>query len=92
MSNVAEKYESAFDALAESPSEALNLKLRARLMHEIRDRMSANNWTQAETANHLGISQPRVSDLVNGKISRFSLDSLVNMLAALGGDVQLEVA
>ncbi len=87
-----EKYDSAFDALADSPSEALNLKLRARLMHEIRDRVSANNWTQAETAKHLGVSQPRVSDLLNGKLSKFSLDALVNMLAALGGDIQLEVA
>ena len=92
MTEVTEKYESVFDALTDSPSEALNLKLRARLMHEIRSRVSAKNWTQVETANYLGITQPRVSDLLNGKLSKFSLDALVNMLAHLGGDIRLEVA
>lgn len=87
-----QKFENVFDALADSPEEALNLKLRAGMMREIRHRVSANGWTQVETAEFLGISQPRVSYLLNGKISRFSLDSLVNMLAALGGDIQLEVA
>jgi predicted XRE-type DNA-binding protein len=86
------KYASAFDALTDTPGEALNLKLRARVMREIRDRVSSQGWTQVQAAKHLGISQPRVSDLLNGKISRFSLDSLVNLLGALGGDIQLEVA
>jgi predicted XRE-type DNA-binding protein len=87
-----QKFGNVFDALADSPEEALNLKLRAGMMRDIRHRVSANGWTQVETAEFLGISQPRVSDLLNGKLSRFSLDSLVNMLAALGGDIRLEVA
>ena len=68
------------------------MKLRAGMIHEIRARVSAKGWIQVETAKQLGISQPRVSDLLNGKLSRFSLDALVNMLAALGGDIKLKVA
>jgi predicted XRE-type DNA-binding protein len=45
-----------------------------------------------EAAKQLGITQPRVSDLLSGKLSRFSLDALVNMLAMLGSDVELRVA
>jgi len=89
---MAEKIESVFDALADSPGEALNMKLRAGMMREIRARVAAKGWTQVETARQLGVTQPRVSDLLNGKLSKFSLDALVNMLAALGGDIKLRVA
>ena len=54
--------------------------------------MEAAGWTQNEAAKQLGITQPRVSDLLNGKLSKFSLDALVNMLAVLGSDVKLKVA
>ena len=86
------KYESVFDAIADSPEEALNMKLRSSLIREIRTRITAAGWKQAETALQLGVTQPRVSDLLNGKLSKFSLDALVNMLARLGGDVELKVA
>jgi predicted XRE-type DNA-binding protein len=89
---MADKFDSVFDAIAESPEEALNMKLRAALIHEIRHKVSASGWTQTKTAQRLGITQPRVSDLLSGKLSKFSLDALVNMLARLGGDVELKVA
>ena len=87
-----EIFKSVFDAIAQSPEEALNLKLRARLIHEIRARVESAGWTQMEAAQRLGVSQPRISDLLNGKLSKFSLDALVNMLARLGGEVELRVA
>ena len=87
-----EKFESVFDAIADSPEDALNMKLRATLIHEIRVRVDAAGWTQKKTAHRLGITQPRVSDLLRGKLSKFSLDALVNMLARLGSDVELKVA
>ena len=87
-----DKFKSVFDAIADSPEESLNMKLRASLIREIRIKVSVAGWTQTETANRLGISQPRVSDLMCGKLSKFSLDALVNMLARLGGDVKLKVA
>lgn len=68
------------------------MKLRASLIHQIRARVSAAGWTQTETAHRLGVTQPRVSDLLNGKLSKFSLDTLVNMLARLGGEIELRVA
>jgi predicted XRE-type DNA-binding protein len=89
---MAKQFESIFDAIADSPGEALNLKLRADLILEITGRISTKGWTQLEAANQLGITQPRVSDLLNGKLSKFSLDALVNILAALGGDIKLKVA
>ena len=90
--HMADKYESVFDAIADSPEEALNMKLRASLIREIRTRVTTAGWTQAKTALQLGITQPRVSDLLSGKLSKFSLDALVNMLARLGSEVELKVA
>jgi len=87
-----DKFESVFDAIAESPEEALNMKLRASLVRELQARIKATNWTQAKTAHQLGITQPRVSALLSGKLSKFSLDALVNLLAKLGGEVELKVA
>ena len=89
---MAKKFESVFDAIADSPEEALNMKLRASLIHEIRAKVAAAGWTQTETAHQLGITQPRVSDLPNGKLSKFSLDALVKILARLGGNIELRVA
>ena len=89
---MAERFKSVFDALAHSPEEALNMQLRAGLVREIRARVSAEGWTQLESARRLGVTQPRISDLLNGKLSKFSLDTLVNMLARLGGKVDLRVA
>ncbi len=68
------------------------MKLRADLLREIRTRVEEAGWIQLETARRLGLTQPRASDLLNGKLSRFSLDALVNMLAALGVSVKLRVA
>ena len=87
-----EKFESVFDAIADSPEEALNMKLRASMIRVIRVKVEAAGWNQTEAARQLGITQPRVSDLMRGKLSKFSLDALVNMLAGLGSDVKLRVA
>ena len=89
---MAERFKSIFDAIAETPQEALNMKLRAGLIREIQAKVEAMGWTQAETAKQLGITQPRVSDLLSGKLSKFSLDALVNMLAAMGSEVKLKIA
>lgn len=89
---MAEKFENVFDAIADSPAEALNMKLRASMVREIRAKVMIAGWNQTEAANQLGVSQPRVSDLLSGKLSKFSLDALVNMLAGLGSDIKLKVA
>ena len=89
---MAKKFGNVFEAIADTHEEALNMKLRAGLIHEIRAKVSVAGWTQADTAKRLKITQPRVSDLLSGKLSKFSLDALVNMLAVLGSDVELRVA
>lgn len=69
--------------------EAENLLLRAQLMSEIRE--VARGMTQSEAAKQFGVTQPRVNDLLRGKIDKFSLDALVNMLAKAGMRVELRV-
>ena len=71
------------------PEEAENLLLRAQLMSRIRD--VARATTQREAAKQFGVSQPRLNDLMRGKIGKFSLDALVNMLAHAGLRVELKV-
>jgi predicted XRE-type DNA-binding protein len=75
---------SVFYDLAETPEEAANLTARGMLMIAIEQRVKEEGWTQAEAAKRFHVNQPRVSDLLNGKISKFSLDALVNMLAPVG--------
>lgn len=86
-----QRFSNVWDAIGDTPQESLNLKLRSRLMDALIRRIEAEKWNQTEAAKHLGVTQPRVSDLFRGKISEFSLDKLVNMLACLGDDVELVV-
>ena len=86
-----QEFGNVWDAIADTAEESLNLKLRSGLMDALIERIQAEHWSQTEAAKRLGVTQPRVSDLFRGKISLFSLDTLVNMLAALGNDVELVV-
>lgn len=87
-----ESFSSVWDALAAPPPEqAANLRARAELMRQIAAIIKANEWKQAEAANHCGVTQPRVNDLLRGRVSRFSLDALVNIATALGRRVHLEL-
>jgi predicted XRE-type DNA-binding protein len=89
-----QRFANVWDAIAETPEEAANLTLRSDLMDEIEAIIKAGGWTQKEAAKRCGVSQPRINDLLRGRISRFSLDALVNIAAALGRKVRvsLEVA
>ena len=70
---------------------AAQLRLRSLLMIEVRKLIAARGLTQKEAAALFGVTQPRVSDLVRGKITLFSLDTLVDMLAHAGARVELVV-
>jgi predicted XRE-type DNA-binding protein len=88
-----ETYASVWDAIADSPEHAVNMRARADLMMEIAAAIRAHGWTQAEAARRCGITQPRMNDLVRGRVSRFSLDALVNIAAKLGRiRIELEAA
>lgn len=82
---------SVWDDIADSREEAENLKVRAALMRAVRTRITEAEWSQAVAADHLGLTQPRVSDLFRGKISKFSLDALVEIAAKVGIHVRVEV-
>lgn len=69
--------------------EAQNLAVRAELMSQIR--RASKGLTQAEAARKFGVTQPRMNDVLRGKIDKFSLDALVNMLAKAGLRVQVQV-
>lgn len=85
-------YNSVFDAISDTPSQSANLKLRAELLQHIQETISQMHGTQAQIAKECGITQPRLNDLINGKISKFSLDALVNINASLGSEVGLVFA
>jgi predicted XRE-type DNA-binding protein len=80
-----------FSDLGFTPAEAENLRIRSAMMRALIGFIRESSLTQARAAELLGVSQPRISDLMRGKIDLFSIDSLVNLLAAAGLRVQLKV-
>ncbi len=84
-------FASVWDAIEATPAEAENMKLRSALMMALEGHIREQGWTQAEAGRRLGVTQPRMSDLLRGKINLFGLDSLVNMVAAAGLHVEINV-
>lgn len=80
-----------FADLGFSPGEARNLRLRSQMMTALRKFIEKESLTQADAARRLKVSQPRISDLTRGKISRFSLDTLVNMVTDAGLEVEFRI-
>ena len=80
-----------FRDLGFSREESENLKIRANLMIRLSKLIDTRRLTQAQAARLFGVTQPRVSDLVRGKIDRFSIDTLVAMLGHAGVRVQVFV-
>ena len=86
------KFESVWEALEDDPVRVQNLKLRSAAMIEITEKLAGMNLSQTEIAKILSISQPRVSALMQGKIHKFRLDSLVDIAHRLGLSVSIQVA
>jgi predicted XRE-type DNA-binding protein len=86
-----QRFTSVWDALAGTREEAANLTARTDLMIQIAQIVKQKGWTQAEAAEQCGVSQPRMNDLIRGRIARFSIDALVNIAAALGRRVRVEI-
>jgi predicted XRE-type DNA-binding protein len=84
-------FESVWDALEETPAKAANLRLRADLMIALRAKVAEWDTTQVGAAQRLGITQPRLNDLLRGRIDRFSLDALVNLAAQAGLMIRLDI-
>jgi predicted XRE-type DNA-binding protein len=78
------RFESVWDALEDTPAEAANMRARSEFLVAIQ--AAAEGWglTQREAAERLGVTQPRMNDLLKGRIDRFSLDALMNLAHAAG--------
>lgn len=87
-----EQFTSVWDAIEDTPEEAENMKLRATLMLALKEHIANAGLSQAQAAKLFGITQPRVSDLMRGKINLFGIDALVNMVAAAGLHVEMRIS
>jgi predicted XRE-type DNA-binding protein len=85
------RFASVWDAIEDTPEEAENMKLRSQLMIALKKQIAKAEMSQAAAAELFGVTQPRVSDLMRGKINLFGLDALVNMAVAAGLHIELRV-
>jgi predicted XRE-type DNA-binding protein len=85
------KFSSVWDAIEDTPGDAEIFRLRSGLMIALKAHIERVGLSQSEAAKLFGVTQPRVSDLVRGKINLFGLDALVNMAAAAGLHVEMRV-
>jgi predicted XRE-type DNA-binding protein len=89
MSN--QTFSSVWDAIEDTPEQAENMKLRSVLMMAIKDHIVRTEMSQTQAAKRFGVTQPRVSDLMRGKINLFALEALVNMAAAANMRIDMHV-
>ena len=80
-----------FEDLGFEKSQAANLKIRADVMLALKGYIQSQGWTQEQAAEFFQETQPRISNLINGEISRFSVDKLINMLSRAGMEVKVEI-
>jgi len=80
---------SVWNAIEKDPAEARAMERKSLVLSKVQERLEAKRWTQSEAAKHLGVDQPRVSDLVQGKITKFSLDTLMSFLDRLDQPVAI---
>jgi predicted XRE-type DNA-binding protein len=86
-----QRFASVWDAIEDTKPAAENMKMRSALMMALKDQLIRTKMSQAQAAVKFGVTQPRVSDLMRGKINLFGLDALVNMATAAGLQVELRV-
>ena len=86
------RFDSVWDAIETSASQAASMKARSDLMMALRKVVDAWSMTQADAAKKLGITQPRLSDLLRGRIDKFSLDALVDLAARGGLSIKVRIA
>lgn len=79
-----QRFASVWDAIEDTPQQAASMRARSALMMELEEIIKQRGMTQAEAAALFGVTQPRVSDLMRGKINLFSLDCLIDMATVAG--------
>ena len=84
-----ERFSCVWDALEDTPQQAANMRMRSTLLLALCNAIRSWELSQQDAAQRLGISQPRLNDMLNGKIDKFSLDALVNLSAAAQMNVEI---
>ena len=84
-------FASVWDALEDSPAEAANMRLRSKLMIAVQEAVAGWGLTQAEAARQLDVTQPRLNDLLRGRIGKFSLDALILLAERAGLSVRVQI-
>jgi len=87
-----QEFANVWDALSDTPEEAANMTMRSDLMIAIQQKVRGWDLTQAEAARRLGVTQPRLNDLLRSKIDKFSLDTLIALAVHAGIKVRLDIA
>ncbi len=84
-------FASVWDALEDSPAEAANMRLRSELIIAVKQAVAGWGLTQAEAARRLEVTQPRLNDLLRGRIGNFSIDALILLAARAGLNVRVQI-
>ena len=87
-----QRFDSVWHAIEDTPQAAANMRARSQVMIAIEREVRSWDLTQAKAAERLGVTQPRLNDLLRGKVDKFSLDALVELSARAGLAVTLDVA
>ena len=87
-----QEYANVWDALTDSPEEAANMTMRSNLLMALQQKVEGWGVTQADAARRLGVTQPRLNDLLRSRINKFSLDMLLNLAIHAGISVRLDIA
>jgi len=85
------RFESVWDAIEDDPAQRENMKVRSALMTALVGHIESEGMTRSQAAKRFGVTQPRISDLVLGKIDLFAIDTLVNMLGAAGLHLEMQI-
>lgn len=85
-----QSFANVWDALEDTPQEAASMSMRSNLLIAVEQRVRSWNVTQAVAAKRLGITQPRLNDLLRGRVTNFSLDTLINLATQAGLAVRLD--
>ena len=86
-----QRFDNVWDALANRPAEAASLTMRSDLLIAVDQTVRGWKITQTQAARRLGITKPRLNDLLRGKIDRFSLDTLINLATLAGLTVRIDI-
>ena len=84
-------FANVWNAIEDDPEEAATMTMRSNVMIAISKSVRGWNTTQAQAARRLGITQPRLNDLLQGKINKFSLDTLMTLATRAGLKVKIDV-